>query len=114
MFSCSLLLLAGLVSHVSSVFADNPRIHLQLKRRGGRLGSHDPANLTLLSQLARDGEARYSQTRLHIADNRAGRSWASDDVGTALDEDLMAGAGRMGAWSVDVASLLNSALMLLF
>ena len=99
-----LLLLTCLASFISFVLAQDPRIHLQLKRRGGRFGDHHSANLTLLNQLARAAEARYFQTRLHIAENRASRSWASNDVGTALDEDLMAGAGRMGSWSVDVGT----------
>lgn len=72
-------------------------IHLPLHRRGGRLSTHDLANLTSLSNILALAEAQFARSHREIEGNRLVRRWRS----LGRDENdpfLIDVAGRSNRW----------------
>jgi hypothetical protein len=86
--------------HISIVFADfnSPGIHLPIFRRGGRFSHHAPANLTYLSQVLADIEARYARSYRAVEGNQLVRKWRKNEELDENDPQLVAVAGQRGRW----------------
>jgi hypothetical protein len=79
------------------VQALNPGIHLPLYRREGRFTHHAPANLTYLTEVLRDVEARYMRSTRAVDGNSLVRQWRRRDRLDENDEQLVIGGGN-GGW----------------
>ena len=76
----------------------SPGIHLPLFRRGGRFSYHEPANLTYLTQVLSDVEAKYARSYRDVEGNRLVRRWRHSVSRDENDPELIEVAGRDGYW----------------
>jgi hypothetical protein len=76
----------------------SPGLHLPLFRRGGRFSVHEPANLTYLTQILNDVEAKYARTYRAVEGNRLVRRWRQSEAKDENDPEVIGVAGRENSW----------------
>ncbi len=72
--------------------------HFTLGRRGGRLATHENANLEKLAELVTQTEERYGRTYREFNGNRLARKRHAMTSGTADDYELVTEPGQFGRW----------------
>lgn len=76
----------------------SPGIHLPLFRHGGRFSRREPANLTHLTQILSDVEAKYARGQRAVEGNRLVRRWRVSQGRDENDPEVVDVAGRDGRW----------------
>jgi hypothetical protein len=76
----------------------SPGIHLPLHRRGGRFSHHEPANLTYISQILDEVEAKYARSYRTVEGNCLIRRWRESQTKDENDPEMIDVAGREGRW----------------
>ncbi|KAJ9605411.1 hypothetical protein H2200_010068 [Cladophialophora chaetospira] len=76
----------------------SPGIHLPLFRRGGRFSLHESANLTRLTGILHDVEAKYARSQRAVDGNQLVRRWRSSEGRDENDPEVVDVAGRDNQW----------------
>jgi hypothetical protein len=87
-----------LLPFIICIFALSPGIHLPLHRRGGRATHHTPTNLTYLTQVLHDVEARYMRSTRAVEGNSLVRHWRPSGGFDENNEQLVSDLGKDGGW----------------
>ena len=67
-------------------------------RRGGRFSRHELANLTHLTQILHDTEAKYARSYRTVDGNRLVRKWRESEFVDENDPEVIDVVGRDGQW----------------